>query len=189
MALTPNHHTDEQLLTLLRSTDQREYGFRQLMQQYQQSVYRHVRRMLTQHEDTNDVLQNTFIKVYRGIDNFEGRSSLSTWIYRIATNEALTFLDNQKRRITISLDDDSRPISIKAESNQSLGSDDIVGRLTSAIHTLPHKQKVVFNLRYYDDMPYDQMSEILNTSVGALKASYHQAAKKVETFLRNTTIH
>ena len=186
MALIPIDYSDEQLLAMLRSADERERGFRQFMALYQQGVYRHVRRMLAHHEDTNDVVQNTFVKAYRGLGNFEGRSSLATWLYRIATNEALTFLEGRKRRQTDNLDDGLHQLPVGADSVSD--SDDILRRLEAAIQALPDKQKAVFNLRYYDEMPYDEMSEVFGTSVGALKASYHHAAKKVEAFLRSTII-
>jgi RNA polymerase sigma-70 factor (ECF subfamily) len=146
--------------------------------------------MVKSHHDADDVMQNTFIKIWNGLANFRADSQLFTWIYRIATNETITFLNSQLRKATVAFenndatDDEGFSPSgyLQAESHQVDG-DDIQARLQKAIDLLPEKQRLVFNLRYYDEMPYEQMSEILDTSVGALKASYHHAAQKIEKFL------
>jgi RNA polymerase sigma factor (sigma-70 family) len=182
--------TDKELLELFHS-GMREKAFTVLVETYQQRVYYHIRRMLQSHDDTHDVMQNTFIKVWNGLDNFRADSQLFTWVYRIATNETITFINSKNRKATISFDgtdkeDDEANYSpanyIKGDSHQVDG-DDIQRRLQLAIDALPEKQKLVFNLRYYDEMPYEQMSEVLGTSEGALKASYHHAAQKIEKFL------
>lgn len=181
--------TDSELLDLFHS-GAREKAFTLLVEKYQQRVYYHIRRMVKVHDDTDDVMQNTFMKVWRGLENFRNEAQLFTWIYRIATNETITFLNSRNRKTTVSFDgtdnDDEEGYApsnyIKGESHQ-VDADDIQARLQRAIDSLPEKQKMVFNLRYYDEMPYEQMSEVLDTSVGALKASYHHAAQKIEKIL------
>ncbi len=181
--------TDSELLDLFHS-GAREKAFTLLVEKYQQRVYYHIRRMVKVHDDTDDVMQNTFMKVWRGLENFRNEAQLFTWIYRIATNETITFLNTRNRKATVSFDgtdtDDDEGYApsnyIKGESHQ-VDADDIQARLQRAIDSLPEKQKMVFNLRYYDEMPYEQMSEVLDTSVGALKASYHHAAQKIEKVL------
>lgn len=181
--------TDSELLDLFHS-GAREKAFTLLVEKYQQRVYYHIRRMVKVHDDTDDVMQNTFMKVWRGLENFRNEAQLFTWIYRIATNETITFLNTRNRKATVSFDgtdtDDDEGYApsnyIKGESYQ-VDADDIQARLQRAIDSLPEKQKMVFNLRYYDEMPYEQMSEVLDTSVGALKASYHHAAQKIEKVL------
>lgn len=172
-------------MDLLRSDLTFERGFRLLMSQYRERLYWHVRRMVMVHDDADDVLQNTFIKVYRGIPQFEGKSKLYTWLYRIATNEALTHLQNQARRQSASLDDTASQLSNRLKADEWFDGDAVQEKLLLAIATLPDKQKQVFNLRYYDEMPYEEMSQLLNTSVGALKASFHHAAKKIEAAFAN----
>lgn len=182
--------TDKELLELFHS-GKREKAFTVLVETYQQRVYYHIRRMLQSHDDTHDVMQNTFIKVWNGLDNFRADSQLFTWVYRIATNETITFINSRNRKATIRFDvtekeEEESSYSpsnyIKGDSHPVDG-EAIQQRLQLAIESLPEKQKLVFNLRYYDEMPYEQMSEILGTSEGALKASYHHAAQKIEKFL------
>jgi len=182
--------SDSELLELFHS-GARERAFGLLIDKYQQRVYWHIRRMVKDHDDTNDVMQNTFMKVWRGLENFRADSQLFTWLYRIATNETITHINTKNRRVVISFEgnmNDSEENStapaayIKGESNH-VDAEDIQARLQRAIDLLPEKQKMVFNLRYYDEMPYEQMSQILNTSEGSLKASYHHAATKIEKIL------
>ncbi|MFN8299718.1 MAG: sigma-70 family RNA polymerase sigma factor [Chitinophagales bacterium] len=181
--------SDKDLLDLF-SNGARERAFTLLIEKYQEKVYYHIRRMVKDHDDANDVMQNTFMKVWKGLENFRAEAQLYTWIYRIATNETITFLNARNKRVIISFDGNDKddeegyaPSSyIKAESHQVDG-DDIEARLKTAIEALPEKQKLVFCMRYYDEMPYEQMSEVLGTSEGALKASYHHAAQKIEKFL------
>lgn len=141
--------------------------------------------MVIDHDDADDVLQNTFIKIWKGLENFKEESQLFTWLYRIATNEALTFLRQKQKLNTTSLHPIEYQLSKSLESDEFFKGDAIQLKLQQAILTLPEKQRVVFNMRYYDEMPYEQMSDILETSVGALKASYHHAAKKIEEYLLN----
>ncbi len=154
-----------------------------LMDKYQEPLYRHLRAMVRSHDDASDLLQNCFIKAYQRIGQFEGKSKLYTWLYRIAANEAITFLRGQKRRATDSMDDANDAIRQALKAEESLDADAVEELLQRAMQTLPDKQKQVFVLRYYDEMPYEEMSKVLGTSVGALKASYHHAVKKIENFL------
>ena len=161
-----------------------EQGFKLLMQKYQERLYWHVRRMVYEHDDANDVIQNTFIKVYRSIHKFEGKSKLYTWLYRIATNESITFLNKKNRKSTASLDNEDYNLENQLKADDYFDGDEIQQKLNAALSTLPEKQRAVFNLRYYDEMTYAEMSEVLGTSVGALKASYHHAVKKIESYLK-----
>lgn len=137
------------------------------------------------HDDANDVLQNTFIKVWNGLENFREESQLYTWLYRIATNESLTFLEQLKRKQSTPIDLVENVLSHKLSTGKNFSGDQIEMKLQQAILELPEKQRIVFNLRYYDEMPYEEMSKVLETSVGALKASYHHAAKKIEEYILN----
>lgn len=176
-------YSDDQIMNLLSDTTTHEQGFRLLMKAYQEPLYRHVRRLVYNHEDANDVIQNTFIKVFRNIERFEGKSKLFTWLYRIATNEAITFLNLRNHKQTATIDDpNNRYLAHQLKADVFFDGDEIQLQLVQAIATLPDKQRAVFNLRYYDEMSYDEMSMVLGTSVGALKASYHHAVKKIETF-------
>jgi len=141
--------------------------------------------MVIDHDDANDVLQNTFVKVWNGLENFREQSQLYTWLYRVATNECLTFLEQLNRRRSDSFDNVEHALANKLSSGKDFTGDQIEMKLQQAILALPEKQRIVFNLRYYDEMPYEEMSKVLDTSVGALKASYHHAAKKIEAFVLN----
>jgi RNA polymerase sigma factor (sigma-70 family) len=176
--------SDEQILNLMRSDNTFERGFRLLMGTYKERLYWHIRRMVLVHEDADDVLQNTFVKVYRGVLQFEEKSKLYTWLYRIATNEAITFLQNRNRRHATGLDDSENGLANRLRADAWFDGDAAQRQLLEAIARLPDKQRLVFNLRYYDEMPYEEMSRVLGTSVGALKASFHHAAKKIETHFR-----
>ena len=171
-------------MELLRSEHTFERGFRQLMSQYRERLYWHIRRMVLVHEDADDVLQNTFIKVYKGVLQFEGKSKLYTWLYRIATNEAISHLQNKARHASDSIDDAAGMLSNRLQADEWFDGDEIQMKLQKAIAELPEKQRIVFNLRYYEEMPYEEMSSILATSTGALKASFHHAVKKVEAVFR-----
>lgn len=180
---------DEHILALLGAAATHERGFRLLMSRYQEPLYRHVRRMVYNHDDANDVIQNTFIKVFKNIERFEGKSKLFTWLYRISTNEALTFLSNRQRKDTDTIDDpENGHLANQLRADTFFDGDEIQIKLQQAIAILPDKQRTVFNLRYFDEMPYEEMSEVLGTSVGALKASYHHAVKKVEAFFKGVEI-
>ncbi|MEO7531566.1 MAG: sigma-70 family RNA polymerase sigma factor [Sediminibacterium sp.] len=179
------HPDDKELLFQFHNAATQEKAFTAIIKKYQEKLYWHVRRLVVDHDDANDVLQNVFIKVWKGLENFREDSQLYTWLYRIATNEGLTFLEQQKKRSTVSLSDVESGLSNKVKSDTSFDANKLEWRLQIAIQQLPEKQRVVFNLRYYDEMPYQEMSRVLDTSEGALKASYHHAAKKIEEFIRN----
>ena len=180
--------SDEYILSLLRDAKRLDKGFRLLLEKYQERLYWHVRRLVFDHEDANDVLQNCFVKAYRGIDRFKGNSQLYTWLYRIATNEAITFLNRKKRKAAASIDDEQINLANQLKADVYFDGDEIQLRLQQALGTLPEKQRTVFNLRYYEEMPYKEMAGVLNTSVGSLKASYHHAVKKIEHYFKNIEV-
>ena len=177
--------TDTELLIQFRDPVTKERAYTAIIKKYQEKLYWHIRRMVVDHDDANDVLQNVFIRVWKGLENFREDSQLYTWLYRIATNESLTFLEQQKKRSAISLNDDEAGLSNKVRADQHFDFQKLEWKLQLAIQQLPEKQRVVFNLRYYDEMPYEEMSKVLETSEGALKASYHHAVKKIEDFIKN----
>lgn len=179
------HYSDQELLSLFRDEQSRNMALHHLIKKYQQKLYWHIRKIVISHDDADDVLQNTFIKVWKGLDNFKEEAQLYTWLYRIATNESLTFLKQKQKANTVSIHPIEYQLSKSLESDNYFEADEIQLKLQKAILTLPEKQRIVFNMRYYDEMPYEEMSGVLETSVGALKASYHHAAKKVEEFLLN----
>ena len=176
---------DQQILEWISSLNQREKGFRTLVEKYKEKLYWHVRRMVLNHDDADDVLQNTFIKVYKSINQFEGKSSLYTWLYKIATNETLTFLEKNKRFSYDTMEDSEDHPAIKNLKTDPLyDGDEIQFHLERAIASLPDKQKLVFKMKYYDETSYREIAEILETSEGALKASYHHAIKKIEDYFK-----
>lgn len=179
------HLDDKELLHLFKQAETREKGFTGIIKKYQEKLYWHVRRLVVDHDDANDVLQNMFIKVWNALDNFREDSQLYTWLYRIATNESLTFLEQQKKRSAVSLDEVEAGLSNKIIADRHFDANKLEWKLQLAIQQLPEKQRIVFNLRYYDEMPYEEMSRVLETSEGALKASYHHAVKKIEDFIKN----
>ncbi|HEX4374797.1 MAG TPA: sigma-70 family RNA polymerase sigma factor [Puia sp.] len=183
MAITTT--TDTELLIQFRDPVTKEKAFTAIIKKYQEKLYWHVRRMVVEHEDANDVLQNVFIRVWNGLQNFREDSQLYTWLYRIATNECLTFLEQQKKKSSISLSEVESGLSNKLKADKDFDANKLEWKLQLAIQQLPEKQRIVFNLRYYDEMPYEEMSRTLETSEGALKASYHHAVKKIEDYILN----
>ena len=176
---------DKELLIQFREPATKERSFTLIIKKYQEKLYWHIRRMVVSHDDANDVLQNMFIKVWNALENFREDSQLYTWLYRIATNESLTFLEQQKKRASVSLSDVESGLSNRLKADKHFDANKLEWKLQVAIQQLPEKQRVVFNLRYYDEMPYEKMSKVLETSEGALKASYHHAVKKIEDFILN----
>lgn len=176
---------DQELLLSFKDPATKERAFTDIIKKYQEKLYWHIRRMVVSHDDADDVLQNAFIKVWKGLENFREDSQLYTWLYRIATNEALTFLAQKKKRNMVSLSDDENGLSNQLKSDTHFDANKLEWKLQLGIQSLPEKQRLVFNLRYYDEMPYGEMSKVLDTSEGALKASYHHAAKKIEDFILN----
>lgn len=171
---------DQELLDRIRSPFTKELGFRQLIETFQRPVYQVIRRMVLIHEDADDLTQNTFIKAYKALDRFEGNSSLFTWLYRIATNESLTFLEKKKKRFFFSLEDHQEKLEAYVDSSPTLSGDEIQVKLQKSLLKLPDKQRLVFHLKYEEELSYEEISKITGTSVGALKASYHHAVKKIE---------
>ncbi len=179
------HSDDKELLNQFAQPATKEKAFTAIIKKYQEKLYWHIRRMVVEHEDANDVLQNMFIKVWKGLENFREDSQLYTWLYRIATNESLTFIEQQKKRTTVSLSDEESGLTNKVKASEHFDAYKLEWKLQVAIQQLPEKQRAVFSLRYYDEMPYLEMSKVLDTSEGALKASYHHAVKKIEDFILN----
>jgi RNA polymerase sigma factor (sigma-70 family) len=176
---------DQALLRLFHVEKTKEKAYTSIIKKYQERLYWHIRRMVVNHEDANDVLQNVFIKVWRGLENFREDAQLYTWLYRIATNESLSYIEQQKKRTSVSFDDVASGLENKLVAEKGFDANKLEWKLQAAIQTLPEKQRAVFNLRYYDEMPYEEMSQVLDTSAGALKASYHHAVKKIEEYLIN----
>lgn len=171
---------DIEILQKFRDKNSQNYAFSLLVNKYKQQIYYHIRRIVIDHDDANDITQNTFIKIFENLHLFREDSKLYTWIYRIATNEAIGFLKSKRRRIFMPFIDVERQLSNALHTSKYFSGDEIQMKLQQAILKLPEKQRLVFNMRYYDEMKYEDMAEILGTSVGALKASYHIAAKKIE---------
>lgn len=176
---------DQDLVEKFLNADTRNFAFNQLVRKYQQKVYWHIRKMVVDHDDADDLTQDVFIKVWKNLEKFRQDAQLYTWIYRIATNECLNFLSSKRRKFFLPLNDVAAELSQKLDASPDLEGDEIQLRLQKALLQLPDKQRLVFNMRYYDELKYEEISQILGTSVGALKASYHHAAKKIEDFLLN----
>ncbi len=177
------HYTDEYLLELYKQSGNPNYAFNLIVKKYQEKIYWHLRRLVIDHEDTNDLVQEVFVKAWKALGNFRSESGLFTWLYRIATNEALTFLKRKRLRYFLPWNDVEDVLSNKIDTGTFFSGNEIQKKLQKAILKLPEKQRIVFNLRYYDEMKYEDMSAVLDTSVGALKASYHHAVNKIEKYL------
>lgn len=173
------------LIDQLQQSTTKEVAFKSLVSQYKERLYWHIRKIVISHEDADDVLQNTFIKVYKNINQFKRDSKLFSWMYRIATNEAITFINKKAKEKNIHISDYQLQLTSTLDSDYWFFGDEIQLILQKAIATLPQKQQLVFNMKYFDEMKYEEISEILDTSIGALKASYHIAAKKIEHFIKN----
>lgn len=176
--------SEELLVEQLQAPATQASAFQLLVNTYKERLYWHIRRIVLDHDDTDDVLQNTFIKIYRNIKGFKGESKLYSWMYRIATNEALSFIKEKTKKLGITDAQVQEKMINKLESDTYFDGDYIQLQLQKAIATLPEKQKLVFNMKYFEELKYEEISDILETSVGALKASYHLAMKKIESFLK-----
>ena len=174
---------DKELLERFKNPESKNFAFNLLVRKYQEKIYWITRKMVIDHDDANDLTQNVFIKVWGNLDKFKGTSQLYTWIYRIATNECLTFLKKKRRRFFVSVADVEHELSNKIDTSHNINGDEIALKLEKAILTLPDKQRLVFNMKYFEELKYQQISEITDTSVGSLKASYHHAVKKIEEIL------
>ena len=180
--------TDEiVLIEQLKNVQTREKAFRELISLYKERLYWHIRKIVISHDDADDVLQNTFIKVYKNIGKFNQESKLYSWMYRIATNESLTFINTRAKERNVDISEMHEQLASSLESDVYFSGDEIQQILQKAIATLPQKQRLVFNMKYFDEIKYHEMSEILETSVGALKASYFHAVKKIENYIKNKT--
>jgi RNA polymerase sigma-70 factor (ECF subfamily) len=177
-----NQHDESKLIERLRQPESCRQAFNEIMRLYSEPLYWQIRRMVESHDDANDILQNTFLKAWQSVDGFRGDAKLSTWLYKIALNESITFLAKERKRMSLSIDDEESHLVNLIESDEYVDGDELALKLRKAVASLPEKQRIVFNMKYYDEMKYEQMSEILGTSVGALKASYHLAVKKVEQY-------
>ena len=178
--------TDETTLVhQLQNPQFKEQAFRVLVHEYKERLYWHIRKIVISHDDTDDVLQNTFIKVFRGINQFKGDSKLYSWMYRIATNEAITFINKRAKERKVDITEIKQDLVTSLSSDDWFSGDDIQFILQQAIARLPQKQQLVFNMKYFDHLKYDEISDILGTSVGALKASYFHAVKKIEMYVKS----
>lgn len=175
---------DKELVEKFKNPESRNYVFNLLVRKYQEKIYWHIRKMVIDHNDADDLTQETFLKVWQHLAEFQEKSQLYTWIYRIATNECLNFLRRKKQKFFLPIANVSKELLKKLETDPYVCGDEIAINLQKAILKLPEKQRLVFNMRYFDEMSYEEISEILDTSVGALKASYHHAVKKIENELK-----
>lgn len=179
-----NTYNEKEIIALLQDPARQKEAFECIVKEYSEQLYWQIRRIVLSHEDTNDLLQNTFVKAWINIDYFRAEAKMSTWLYRIALNECLTFLNKQRAATQLSIDDAEADVVSKLESDAYFNGDETQLLFQKAIMALPEKQQMVFNLKYFQEMKYEDMSEILGTSIGALKASYHHAVKKIEIFLK-----
>ena len=175
---------DREILRKVKDPETRDLGFNLLVSTYQQRLYWHIRKMIIDHDDTDDLLQDVFIKVWNNIDKFREDSNLFTWIYKIATNECLNFLKRKKTRFLLPIGDNSNELIDKLKSSSYISGSEVQLKLQKALLKLPDKQRLVFNMKYFDDMKYDEISRITETSIGGLKASYHIAVKKIEKYIK-----
>jgi len=176
--------TDEDIIEKIKDKKTVDYGFNLLMEKYQEKVYWVIRRMVIDHESSDDIAQETFVKVWKNLDKFKGESKLYTWIYRIATNEALTHLRKKKRRFFLPIGDVENELRSTLEADTYYGGDEIQLKLQKAILTLPEKQRLVFNMKYFEELKFREIAEVLEVTVGSLKAQYHHAVKKIEKYLK-----
>ena len=173
---------DQELLEKLKNPETKNFGFNLLVKKYQQKLYWHIRKMVIDHDDTDDLLQDVFVKAWKNIDKFQEKSQLYTWLYRIATNQCITFLNKKRRRFFIPIGDVEQELSNILDNSPHIDGEEIQIRLQKALLQLPDKQRLVFNMKYFDEMKYEEIAEITGTSIGSLKASYHHAVKKIEGF-------
>jgi RNA polymerase sigma-70 factor (family 1) len=186
MSIIDNQLTDKELLSKLINEESRNFGFNLLVRKYQQKVYWLVRKMVIDHDDANDLTQDIFIKIWKNLDTFREESQLYTWIFRIATNECLNYLRKKRRRFFLPIGDVEAELNQKLENSPYIAGDEIQMKLQKAVLKLPDKQRLVFNMKYFDDMKYEEIAEITGAAVGTLKANYHHAVKKIEDFMNSS---
>ena len=179
-----DNYNEKEIIALLQDSARQREAFECIVKEYSEQLYWQIRRMVLSHDDANDLLQNTFIKAWTNIDYFRGDAKISTWLYRIALNECLTFMSKQRATTQLSIEDVQAEVIEKLETDPYFDGDQTQKIFLKAVHALPEKQQMVFNLKYFKEMKYEEISEILGTSIGALKASYHHAIKKIEHFLK-----
>lgn len=178
-------YDEEQVVLMLQDSRTQRRAFELVVARYSEPLYWQIRKMVVVHDDTDDLLQNTFIKAWLAIGSFRGDSKLSTWLYRIAVNESITFLNSKRKMLQLETEDGDLHLLEQLEADEWFDGDELQRNLQEAVLSLPQKQRLVFNMKYFDNMKYEDMSEILGTTVGALKASYHHATKKIERFMLN----
>jgi RNA polymerase sigma-70 factor (ECF subfamily) len=184
-----SEYSDEQLLEMFRDERRKYEAFSRIVKQYKVRLYWHIRKILIVHEDADDVLQNTFEKAWKGLAEFRREAQLFTWLYRIATNESISFLNQKRSKSALPLDEVEAVLSRSLPADAYFSGSEMQLQLQQAALTLPEKQRIVFNMRYFDDLPYEEISEILGTSVGGLKASYHHAVKKIKTYIEQRSVY
>ena len=178
-----NKYNEKEIIALLQDPSRQREAFEAIVKKYSEQLYWQIRRLVLSHDDANDILQNTFVKAWTNIEYFRGDAKMETWLYRIALNESLTFLNKQRASSQVSIDETDCEVLHKLESDPYFDGDDTQKVFLKAVQSLPEKQQIVFNLKYFQEMKYDEISEIVGTSVGVLKASYHHSVKKIEAFL------
>ena len=183
--MAENTKDEQELVSRLRQPQTARSAFNEVIRRYSEPLYHQIRRMVQNHDDASDLLQNTFLKAWQNLEYFRGDARLSTWLYKIAVNESLSFLARERKRNAMSLDDQESALANMIEADSYFDGDAAAELLRKAVVTLPEKQRLVFNMKYYDEMKYEEISEILGTSVGALKASYHLAVKKIEKYIED----
>ena len=179
-----NNYNEKEVIALLQEPDRQREAFAMIVREYSEQLYWQIRRLVLMHDDANDILQNTFVKAWTNIEYFRGDAKMSTWLYRIALNECLSFLNKQRANMHLSIDDIDSDILNQLETDDYFDGNKSQKLFLKAVQSLPEKQRIVFNLKYFKEMKYEEISEIVGTSIGALKASYHHAVKKIETFLK-----
>lgn len=183
--MAENTKDEQELVSRLRQPQTARSAFNEVIRRYSEPLYHQIRRMVQNHDDASDLLQNTFLKAWQNLEYFRGDARLSTWLYKIAVNESLSFLARERKRYAMSLDDQESALANMIDADSYFDGDAAAELLRKAVVTLPEKQRLVFNMKYYDEMKYEEISEILGTSVGALKASYHLAVKKIEKYIED----
>lgn len=176
---------EKEFIAELLNPKTQNQAFQKLLHNYQKPLYNHIRNIVLNHDDTDDVLQNTFIKIFQNLKNFKGESKLFSWIYRIATNEAITFINNKAKRNGTTSEALQTKIVENLQSDVYFDGNEVQLKLQKAINLLPEKQQLIFKMKYFEELKYENISEILGTSVGGLKASYHHAVKKIEDFMKS----
>ena len=182
-----DNYNEKEAIALLQDPERQREAFECIVKEYSEQLYWQIRRMVLSHDDANDILQDTFIKAWLNIDYFRGEAKMSTWLHRIALNECLTFLNKRQANTQLSIDDIHSEMTNSLETDPYFDGDETQRIFLKAVHTLPEKQQMVFNLKYFKEMKYEEISQILGTSIGALKASYHHAVKKIESFLKSNS--